>query len=120
MVASLFLQLLVFLALGAAVPYAGHRLRERAPGRRWPDEYFNYLLFFNVSAFVYRFVPHVIEAALRDAAKFATTYHLLAVFLALPLSLLYLLFFGRFVVALDGRTVPAGIQRAYLLVSAAI
>jgi len=113
----LFLEFISILAVGAGVLYAAFRRKSRNPHLGWLNDYFHYLLFFVLSAFVYRFVPHIIEAILRDPIAFSKMYSILANYLVLPLSFLYFLFFIRFSVRLVGRKIIARFQRTYIVLA---
>jgi DNA-binding CsgD family transcriptional regulator len=113
----LFLEFISFLAVGAGILYVAFRARNRNPHLGWLNDYCLYLLFFVLSAFIYRFVPHILEAILRDTIAFSKTYSILANYLVLPLSFLYLLFFVRFSVGLVGLKIVAPFQRAYIVLA---
>ena len=113
----LFLEFISFLAVGAGVLYAAFRGKSRSPHLGWLNDYFHYLLFFVLSVFVYRFIPHIIEAIQGDTVSFSKTYFILSNYLVLPLSFLYLLFFIRFSAGLVGLKILAPFQRAYIVLS---
>ncbi len=107
----LFLQFLAILAVGAGMIYSAGRWKARAGMPAWAGDYFLFLLFFLVTAFVFRFVPHVIEGTLQNATAFSKAYSNLADLLGLPLSFLYILFFVRFAVGFAGSKISARSQR---------
>ncbi len=116
----LSLQFLALLVVGAGVLAAAYRWKARNPRFAWIGDYYHYLLFFYVSAFIFRFVPHVIEATSRNTAEFGRTYGILSNFLSLPLSLLYFLFFIRFSAGFIGRKIAVPVQRAYIVFSTVV
>jgi DNA-binding CsgD family transcriptional regulator len=117
MASVLFLQFLVLLAVGVGVLTVAYRWKVRNPRFAWFDDYYHYLVFFYISAFVFRFVPHIIEAILRNKAEFEKIYWILSNFLVLPLSLLYFLFFIRFSAGFVGRKIAVPVQRTYIALS---
>ena len=120
MLSIMFLQFISILAIGVGVMYAAFRWKIRNPRFGWFNDYFQYLLFFYISAFIYRFVPHIIEAILRNRPAFMETYYILTIYLVLPLSLLYLLFFIRFSAGFAGLKIAVPFQRAYIVLSAIV
>jgi len=116
----LFLQFISLLAVGAGILYAAYRRKIQSPNFGWFDDYFHYLLFYTISAFVYWIVPHVIEALLGDMSAFLKMYSILTIYIVLPMSFLCLLFFIRFAARFAGLRIAGPFQRVYIVLSTII
>ena len=119
---SLFVgEYVLALVIALAVLAWTSRIRTRCVKVLWLDDYFNYLLFFCLAAIGRRIIPHLGFKMFPLAGLVSEAYiFLFQVCLGLPLVLVCLYYFLRFIEGIAGRNTSPAVGRVYLLGSVLI